>query len=107
MEQGVAFAGWVQAVNAEQCWSSEDVAPIPECNISNLGRHLMQSNVVQDAGVVQVFTAEKKHNYSSLVTKIIYVVLSTLYRSSSRLTHFVAFYIAFFLNESFYFKSAF
>jgi len=61
MEQGVAFAGWVQAINTEQYWAGEDVVPIPECNTSNLGRHLMQSHVVQDAGVVQVFTAEQKH----------------------------------------------
>ena len=93
MEQGVAFAGWVQAVNAEQWLSSEDVALIPECNISNLGRYLMQSNIVQDAGVVQVFTAEKKHNYSSLTIKLFYVVLSQLYRPGTCLMYFVAFYI--------------
>ena len=79
MEQGVAFAGWVQAINTEQHWAGEDVVPIPECNSSNLGRHLMQSNVVQDADVVQVFTAEKKQNYYSPAIRLFYVVPSKLY----------------------------
>lgn len=47
VEQGVAFAEWMQSVNTEESRSGEDVVPIPESNTSHMCRHLVQSHVVQ------------------------------------------------------------